>query len=101
MEYTTTTIHKVNYNNFDKAICEFLKQKGAKDCEFEIVAHHELGNDTDKAFLVGKYDWHKLVESDKEDILNGELHWKGETILNWMYEDGLIPAGEYLVEISW
>jgi len=101
MKFTTKVIHEVNYNDFDNAINEFLEQKGGKPYEFEIVAHHELGNDMSKTFSAGQYDWCKPDDYDKAEILDGELHHRGGDILEWMHEDGLIPSGEYLVKISW
>jgi hypothetical protein len=101
MKFTTKVIHKVNYNDFDKAINEFLEQKGGKPYEFEIVAHHKLGNDMSKTFSVGLYDQTKIDDYDKAEILKGDLDYRGDDILEWMHEEGLIPAGEYLVKISW
>lgn len=43
MKFSTTTIHKVDYNDFDNAINEFLKEKGANKIDYEIVADEELG----------------------------------------------------------
>lgn len=101
MNVTKKIIFEVNYNDFDDAINDFLKSKGAKKCDFEIVAHHELCNDVSKTFTVGKYDWNKLKERDRQNILDGNLNWKAGNILQWMFEDGLIEAGEYIVDISW
>lgn len=101
MKFKTKVIHEVNYNDFDAAINEFLEQKGGEPYEFEIVAHHELGNDMSKTFSAGLYDWSKPSNDDKQEILNGDLNYRGGDILEWMHEDGLIPAGEYLVKISW
>jgi len=101
MKFTTKVIHEVNYNDFDAAINEFLKQKGGKPYEFEIVAHHVLGNDTCKTFSAGLYDWSKPSYDDKQEILDGNLAYRGGDILEWMHEDGLIPSGEYLVKIYW
>jgi len=99
MIFNTKTVHEVDYNDLDEAINLFLKSKGAKKCDFEIVAHHELSNDVFKTFSVGQDDI--LKETTKQDILEGRLHWRAGKILNWMFEDGLIPEGEYLVKISW
>ena len=101
MKLTTKVIHEVNYSDFDAAINSFLEQKGGKPFEFEIVAHHELSNDTCKTFSAGLYDWSKLDDDDKQAILNGDLYQRGGDILEWMHEEKLIPAGEYLVKISW
>lgn len=101
MKYQTRTTNFVNYNDLDRAISEFLKEKGAKNTEFEIVAYEELGNDSDKAFNIGKYDWAVLDEKDKQEILRGNLYFRTGVILEWMCAEGKIPAGDYVVEISW
>lgn len=101
MNVTKKVIFEVDYNDFDKAINDFLKSKGVKKCDFEIVAHHELCNDVSKSFNVGKYDWAKLDEDRKQEILDGDLSHVAGDVLEWMHEDGLIEAGEYLVNISW
>lgn len=101
MKITTKTIHSVNYNDFDEAISEFLKEKGATETSFEIVAYEELGNDSAQTFDIGKYDWAVPNEEDKAEILNGTLHYRTGDILEWMCAEGKIPAGDYVVEISW
>lgn len=100
MKITTKTIHSVNYNDFDEAINEFLREKGVKR-NFEIVDHHELMNDVSVSFDVGKYDWAVPTEKEKQEILNGKLGWRAGKILEWMHAEGKIPSGEYLVKISW
>lgn len=101
MKIETKTTHYVNYRDFDDAINSFLKSKGEMRCDFEIVAHHELGNDSCVNFTIGKYDWSKISEEKKQEILNGNLRYKGGKILEWMLEEKLIPAGEYIVTVSW
>lgn len=101
MKFTTKTIRSVNYNDLDESISEFLKEKGAKTSEFEIVAYEELGNDSAQTFNVGKYDWAVPSEGDKQEILDGKLHWRTGKILEWMCSEEKIPAGDYVVEISW
>ena len=101
MKFSTTTIHKVNYNDFNKAINEFLKEKGANKIDYEIVADEELGNDCAKAFDVGKYNWAIPSENEKQEIINGKLAWSTGKILEWMCQEEKIPSGEYLVKISW
>lgn len=36
MKYQTRTTNFVNYNDLDRAISEFLKEKGAKNTQFEV-----------------------------------------------------------------
>ncbi len=101
MKIDTKTIHSVNYNDLDRAISDFLKEKGGKNCEFEVVAYEELCNDTAKTFNIGEYDWAVPDEDEKEEILGGKLHFKTSSILEWMSAEGKIPSGEYVVKISW
>lgn len=99
MKTTSKTIHSVKYSDFDEAINEFLQEKGGKPYEYEVCVQHELGSGDCLTFEVGMDDWAKVTEEDKQYILDGE----GDTnnILEWMYEEGKIAAGEYLVEMYW
>jgi hypothetical protein len=99
MKFTTKTIHFVNYNDFDEAINDFLEEKGVKPYEYEVCVQHEVGDGDNLTFEVGLHDWAKISEDDKQCILDGELNTN--EILEWMHEEGKIPAGEYLVEIFW
>ncbi len=101
MNIITKTIHEVGFCELDKSISAFLKSKEAKDCEFELVDRHELMNGIAKDFSVGQYAWSKVTQSEKQSILDGNLDYQAGTILNWMHEEGLIPAGEYFVDVSW
>lgn len=101
MKATEIIVFKVDCNDFDEAINNFLRSKGAKRTDFEIVAHHELNNGVSKSFVVGKYDWEIPDDDDKAEILSGRLHFRAGEILHWMHQEGLIKAGEYLIEINW
>ena len=85
----------------DVAVREFLKSKGAIDCDFEIVAHEELSNNMSKSYNVGQYDWAVPKESDKKEISNGKSHYRTGKILEWMCAEKVIEPGEYVVDISW
>jgi hypothetical protein len=101
MKFTTKTTHHVDYNDLDEAISEFLKEKGATKTNFEIVAYEELGNYTAKTFNISKYDWAFPSEEEKQEILDGKLHWRTGKIMEWMHAEEKIPAGDYIVKINW
>ena len=100
MKIETKMTHHVDYHDLDKAINEFLKKKGCKET-FEFVEAHEMSNDTSKSFAIGLYKRIKINSYDKQNILNGDLRYSGFDILEWMYEEGVIPRGDYVVNVSW
>lgn len=98
MKIETKITHHVDYNDLDKAINEFLKKKGCLKT-FEFVDVEEMSNDSSKEIDVGEYDWAIPDNDDKESILSGE--YNTSDILEWMYEEGEIPLGNYVVKVSW
>lgn len=100
MKTTKKTILEVDYNELDKSINEFLKEKGIKG-EFEVVADEELNNDSQKSFLVDGKEDEFFLKYDLPDIKKGKFSFKTGTILNWMCIEGKIEAGEYIVDICW
>ncbi len=55
---------------------EFLKDKGAKKSQFEIVAFEELSNYSSKIFDIGKYSFDIPDDDNKAEILDGKLHYR-------------------------
>jgi len=100
MKTTTKTIRTVDYNELNREIESFLKEKEVSN-EFCVVVEECLSNDSSKTFNVDG----KLTHSDHKyyipRILDGKFEYQTRTILNWMCSEGRLEAGEYLVEISW
>lgn len=98
MKFTTKTTHHVEYNELDKAINQHFGTT-----HFEVVAVEEAGNDESRTFDFTEND--TLDEYDLEDIENFKNGWlpnyRTATLLLKMAQDGAIPFGCYVVNISW
>ena len=92
MKYIEKTVFEVNYGDLDKAISEEF------GIEFEIVAHHELMNDVAWTCTVRP---EPMEEYYRGRLEGGNFIWMGGILLNEMCHRGKIPAGKYVVEISW
>lgn len=100
MKIETKIIHHVDYNDLDEAINEFLKEKGCK-CDFEFVDAQEFSNNSSYEISVGN-KWDTFLTKGKQDeILEGNFSWATRRILQWMHEEGKIPAGDYIIKVSW
>lgn len=90
----------LDYNDLDSAINEFLKKKGCAKT-FEFVDHEGMDNNSSKEFNIGRYDWAVPDEKKKKEIIGGKFSWRTNWILEWMFEEGEIPSGNYVVKVSW
>ena len=100
MKTTSVTVLKVNYNELERCINEFLKSKDYKGEEFEFVSDHECGNDSDHEFKVepiSDLDLKSLTASIKK----GKLTWATHRILDYMCKEKVIEPGTYLVQVCW
>ena len=95
----TKTVNEVDYDDVDQAIAEFLKSKGFDlGRRYECVCEEEWQNDMKKEWqiepnLPKDYDLKRFAENN--------FGFRTRTILDWMCADGLIPAGNYLIDVSW
>ena len=99
MKFTTKTANVIDYNDLDDAITDFLQKKGVLPLEgprsrYECVAYEEWGNYESHEFDVDPKDVDHLKPGDR-------LHYQTSNILNWMCFEGLLPAGDLTVSISW
>ena len=102
LEVTKNVVFEVDYVDLDEAITTFLRSKSFTNKNFdkhgyECVAENEWCNDQSHTFNVSaalpdKYELEKLANNQEPYTC---------AILDWMCADGLIEAGEYLVNVSW
>lgn len=93
----TETIIRVQYYDLDSFIQEVTGQK-----DYECVAGEEWGNDSEHRFNIdGKLSEFDKPEWDKFKAGNGKHNYMMQTILDGLCADGHIPAGTYLVSVSW
>ena len=48
-----------------------------------------------------KLELEDLDEKKKKEIIGGKFSWRTNWILEWMFEEGEIPSGNYVVKVSW
>ena len=101
MKYKLVNYMEVEYGEIDRAI----RQKYGKDPE--IVPNEQWGNGESHSITVesnGRYDNPAEMEETFQKWLRGEedLGFGAAHLCLWkLATDGLIPFGEYLVEVSW
>lgn len=84
----------VNYKNLDEFINHYYPNLVSK---FEVVADEELSNDSEKLIdVTGETD--SYTESE---IKSGETGFMTTAYMNDLCRKGLIPTGEYLIQVSW
>ena len=81
---------------------EFLTERFGFDEEYEFVAAEEVGNDSKTSINVepelSKWDREhieKVLETKKWECYQTRI------LLCYLCEQGEIPAGEYLISVSW
>ena len=97
MKYETVTMYEVAYNELEKAIMETYGR------QFNVVADLEESNDSahrvcvDKAEELDIYD-RKRLEDWKA---TGNVSYMTHIIMQDMVNNGVIPAGDWLIMMSW
>ena len=97
MKYQTETVYIVDYNDLNEATREFVKSKKLPG-EPEVVSNLEMSNDTAKTISVSP---RKPEGYDLRSFKKGDYSFGTNALLDWMCYDKIIPAGEYVIEISW
>lgn len=96
LKSTTETVIRVEYYDLDSFIQEITGQH-----DFECVANMEWSNDSEHRFNVNG----KLGQLDLDDWNNFKAgqyeNYRVRTILNGLCADKHIPAGTYLIRVSW
>lgn len=98
MEMEEVLYYRVDYYEWERVVNEFYKPTP----KWRFVLDHEANNDSYYAFnIIGKvndYD-KKELEEFKED--SGNKNWMTNILLNDLCRLGLIPKGNYLIEVCW
>ncbi len=98
LKHEYKTYIEVDYGNLD----EFLTERFGLNEEYEFVAAEEVGNDSSTTLNVEpKLD--KYAKEDVEEVLKTKK-WKcyrTRALLCYLCEKGEIPAGKYLISVSW
>lgn len=100
LKFETTTVHKIDYREWDR----FIKENFPKCPYYGIVPEEEMGNDSTFSYITGEVDQEDRIKT--KQYLEGKLEDKYPSIstgdiLNLLvaYED--IPEGLYNIYISW
>ena len=96
MKLTTKTVHKVDYHDFDKMVQQTYNRP-----DYECVAWEEWSNNESHEIPVDGY----VAEYDRgelEEFKNGTGNYvSAYSLLDDMASQGLIPTGDYLIEVYW
>ncbi len=98
LKMTTREYIEVNYGDLD----EFLTERFSFDPRYEFVAAEEMSNDSEKSITV-EPELDKYDKEEMREILETKK-WKccqTSTLLCYLCEKGEIPAGDYLISVSW
>ncbi|KKN34066.1 hypothetical protein LCGC14_0797370 [marine sediment metagenome] len=81
---------------------EFLTERFSFDPKYEFVAAEEMSNDSEKSITV-EPELDKWDEEEMEKVLEikkWDCHETG-MLLCYLCKKGEIPAGNYLISVSW
>lgn len=97
----TETVHRMDYGDVGDLLNEHFPQlKG----EYDFAAAEETGNDEARSFSVSdKPAEPGSMEADYDlpDIESGNWQYRTNIYLDELARRGVIPAGSYVVDISW
>lgn len=95
LNYSSKITHHVDYRDLE----EYIKEVFGFD--YEIAAAEECGNDTALHFNIdGEVD--EYDAKDLEKLKSGEwVPYRTRMLLNVMAKNLTIPAGDYIVKVSW
>lgn len=93
------TFHVLDYQEFDKLVNEHLKPA----LFYEVVPDQEWSNGEDHSFSISEEEY---TESDSEEVQDfieniGLSFVSPALLLSELAERGVIPWGNYLIEVSW
>lgn len=89
------TVIEVSYSDLEKLVKKHYPEQYKHMGGYSFAAVEECGNDTSHGFDVDG----KLDDWDLEKFAKGEA--SNIALLNKLCADGLIEAGEYLIEVCW
>lgn len=97
--FVPKVVISVDYNDVDELINSYFNSKERK---YECVAYEEWGNSESHDFELKKekLDAHdkKLIEKAKQGKFE---HFSTRVYLQHLVNEGILPEGEYLIEIFW
>lgn len=95
--FKTKPFYTIDYGDFEKFICQVFGVK-----KFEFVADQEMSNDSCKTFNVQSEE---LDEWEKKSLENfqktGRESFISQVLLTHLCHQGIIPAGNYLINVCW
>lgn len=95
-EHKTETVITVDYDEIDRII-----NIAFPGTEYACAAAEEWGNDTQHELEIDG-DSMYIDKTDIEKMKAGEMPlYSLHSVLNDMYNNGLIPKGNYLIRICW
>lgn len=97
LKVRTQHVHLVDHKELDRFIEEAYGLEG-----YSFVATEQAPNQSDHPFTVdGTYDADDDYD-DIRDIKRGKVPlFRTQLLLDIMCKDGLLPAGNYLVNVAW
>jgi hypothetical protein len=98
LKFKHRELYTVDYHDLER----FVKKCYPSIKEYDFPAVEECGNDTDHEFNVTG-NLAKCDATSASDIkMTGNVPlWHNHVVLDMLCADGFIPAGNYLVKVSW
>jgi hypothetical protein len=94
-EMKTEAFFVLGYKEFDKLVNDNIP---SADGKYNFAAGEEASNDSSHIYRVIN---DVMLDYDLENIEGGELQYNAGVILNYLCRETIIPAGNYLIEVSW
>lgn len=93
------TFHVLDHHEFNKLVNEHLKPSE----EYEVVPDQEWNNDESHSYSAQQADYSSADRHDVAAYLRGEPDaWVSPgQLLSELADRGVIPWGEYIIEVSW
>lgn len=93
----TKTTHYVDYKDLER----FAKATYPAIKDYSFVAVQECCNDSSHEFRLG--GTYPAAEKDEaQEVREGTIPtYNNSAVLQALFEDGLIPAGVYIIRVSW
>lgn len=111
LKMETKTIHVVADNDFDNFVNAYFGFQPAapyagtsyEQYPYSFIAVQECANDTSHEFFVHE---HYHTDADEDDVIAWSLNptrqfIRNSQILDYLCHKGAIPAGTYLITVSW
>ena len=99
LKYTTETVHVVRDNDFDRFI---HKVYGTNRRHYSIISDQELSNDSTWKTSVEKKELDEYDQQKLKEFQQGKyVGFITNVLLTDCCNQGLIPEGNYVVEVCW